>query len=132
MNITATTAAEGFPRRSFTDDDIRRMIDAGVIGEDEKFELIEGEIFRLKVRAPTNADAGGPYPACAGASVSRSHAHVDACEVHRAGRLVRDCANDVRRAGAGGSVTAARERAHVRDVRSHAARPQLPSTNLRQ
>ncbi len=44
MNVAATTAAEGFPRRAFTVDDIARMIDAGVIGEDEKFELIEGEI----------------------------------------------------------------------------------------
>jgi Uma2 family endonuclease len=44
MNVAATTAAEGFPRRAFTVDDIARMIDAGIIGEDEKFELIEGEI----------------------------------------------------------------------------------------
>lgn len=42
MNVT--TAAEGFPRRAFTVDDIARMIDAGIIGEDEKFELVEGEI----------------------------------------------------------------------------------------
>jgi Uma2 family endonuclease len=45
MNVVATTtAAEGFPRRAFTVEDIRRMLDAGVIHEDEKFELIEGEI----------------------------------------------------------------------------------------
>jgi Uma2 family endonuclease len=44
MNVAATTAAEGFPRRAFTVDEIARMIDAGIIGEDEKFELIEGEI----------------------------------------------------------------------------------------
>jgi hypothetical protein len=44
MNVAATTAAEGFPRRVFTVEDIARMIDAGIIGEDEKFELIEGEI----------------------------------------------------------------------------------------
>ncbi len=44
MIVAATTAAEGFPRRVFTVDDIARMIDAGIIGEDEKFELIEGEI----------------------------------------------------------------------------------------
>ena len=43
-NVAATTAAEGFPRRVFTVDDIAGMIDAGIIGEDEKFELIEGEI----------------------------------------------------------------------------------------
>jgi Uma2 family endonuclease len=44
MNVAWTQAAEGFPRRAFTVADVRRMIDAGVLGEDEKFELIEGEI----------------------------------------------------------------------------------------
>ena len=36
--------AEGFPRRAFTVDDISRMMEAGVIGEDERFELIEGDL----------------------------------------------------------------------------------------
>jgi Uma2 family endonuclease len=44
MNVAWTQAAEGVPRRAFTVQDVRRMIDAGVLGEDEKFELIEGEI----------------------------------------------------------------------------------------
>jgi len=44
MNVAVTRAAEGFPRRAFTVEDIRRMIDAGVIREDERFELIEGDI----------------------------------------------------------------------------------------
>jgi Uma2 family endonuclease len=44
MNVAATTAAEGFPRRAFTVEDVSRMIAAGIIREDEKFELIEGEI----------------------------------------------------------------------------------------
>jgi Uma2 family endonuclease len=47
MNVTATTAAEGFPRRAFTVDEIGRVIEVGVIGEDERFELIEGEIVML-------------------------------------------------------------------------------------
>jgi len=47
MNIAVTTAAEGFPRRAFTVDDISRMIEAGIISEDEKFELIEGEIVMM-------------------------------------------------------------------------------------
>jgi hypothetical protein len=51
MNVTATTAAEGFPRRAFTVEDIGRMIEAGVIREDEKFELIEGEIVMMAARA---------------------------------------------------------------------------------
>jgi Uma2 family endonuclease len=50
MNIAVTTAAEGFPRRAFTVDDISRMIEAGIIGEDEKFELIEGEIVMMAAK----------------------------------------------------------------------------------
>jgi Uma2 family endonuclease len=44
MNVAITRAAEGFPRRAFTVDDICRMMEAGVIGEDENFELIEGDL----------------------------------------------------------------------------------------
>jgi Uma2 family endonuclease len=44
MNVAVTRAAEGFARRVFTVPDVRRMILAGVLGEEEKFELIEGEI----------------------------------------------------------------------------------------
>lgn len=44
MNVIATRAAEGLPRRSFTVEEIRRMVAAGIIAEDENFELIEGEI----------------------------------------------------------------------------------------
>jgi Uma2 family endonuclease len=50
MNVAATTAAEGFPRRAFTVEDIGRMIEAGVIREDEKFELIEGEIVMMAAK----------------------------------------------------------------------------------
>jgi Uma2 family endonuclease len=50
MNVAVTTAAEGFPRRAFTVGDISRMIGAGVIGEDEKFELIEGEIVMMAAK----------------------------------------------------------------------------------
>jgi Uma2 family endonuclease len=47
MNVAVTRAAEGFPRRAFTVEDISRMMQAGIIGEDEKFELIEGEIVMM-------------------------------------------------------------------------------------
>ena len=50
MNVAVTTAAEGFPRRAFTVDDIARMIDAGIIAEDEKFELVEGEIVMMAAK----------------------------------------------------------------------------------
>src|SRR4029077_1865774 len=50
MNVAITRAAEGFPRRAFKVADIRRMIDAGVLREDEKFELIGGEIVMMAAK----------------------------------------------------------------------------------
>ncbi|MGZ9085742.1 MAG: hypothetical protein ACXW3R_09365 [Rhodoplanes sp.] len=51
MNVAVTRGAEGFPRRAFSVDDIRRMIDIGLIGPEENFELIEGRSFRCRPRA---------------------------------------------------------------------------------
>lgn len=42
MNVALTRAADRLPRRPFTVDDIHRMIEAGIVREDERFELIEG------------------------------------------------------------------------------------------
>jgi Uma2 family endonuclease len=50
MNIAVTTAAEGFPRRAFTVEDIARMMEAGILGEDENFELVEGEIVMMAAK----------------------------------------------------------------------------------
>ena len=50
MNIALTRATDGLPRRAFTVDDIRRMVEAGVLGEDERFELIEGEIVVMSAK----------------------------------------------------------------------------------
>ncbi|MBX9777907.1 MAG: Uma2 family endonuclease [Xanthobacteraceae bacterium] len=48
MNIAVIQPAANLPpRRAFTAEDIQRMIDAGVIGEEESFELIEGEIVMM-------------------------------------------------------------------------------------
>ena len=44
MSVIATRAAEGLPRRSFTVVEIRRMVETGIIPEDENFELIDGEV----------------------------------------------------------------------------------------
>jgi Uma2 family endonuclease len=44
MNVAVTRAAEGFDRRSFTVYDVRRMIDTGIMDEDERVELVEGEL----------------------------------------------------------------------------------------
>ena len=50
MNVAFTRAAEGFPRRAFTVEDIRRMVEAGVIAEDERIELVEGEIVVMSAK----------------------------------------------------------------------------------
>jgi Uma2 family endonuclease len=50
MNIAATTAAEGLPRRVFTVEDVSRMIEAGILREDERFELVEGEIVMMAAK----------------------------------------------------------------------------------
>jgi Uma2 family endonuclease len=50
MNISGARAADGFPRRAFTVDDIHRMIEAGIVTEDERFELIEGDIVMMSAK----------------------------------------------------------------------------------
>jgi len=45
MNIAVTYPAPGLPpRRAFNVDDIRRMVEAGVLHESERIELGRGEI----------------------------------------------------------------------------------------
>ena len=39
-----TQAAEGMPRRPWTVAEIEAMVQAGIIAEDERFELIGGEV----------------------------------------------------------------------------------------
>lgn len=39
-----TQAADGLPRRGFTNRDVARMVEAGILDPDEAFELIAGEI----------------------------------------------------------------------------------------
>src|SRR5277367_519158 len=53
MRGSVTRAAEGFDRRAFTVDEVLRMQEAGIISEDENFELIEGEI--VPIQAKTHA-----------------------------------------------------------------------------
>ncbi|RBP03255.1 Uma2 family endonuclease [Roseiarcus fermentans] len=51
MRGQVTRAAEGFDRRAFTVAEILRMQDAGIIAEDENFELIEGEIVPMQAKS---------------------------------------------------------------------------------
>jgi Uma2 family endonuclease len=53
MTTSVTRAAEGFNRRAFTVQDVQeilRMQEAGIISEDENFELIEGEIVPIEAK----------------------------------------------------------------------------------
>ena len=50
MNIALTRAADGLARRAFTVEDIRRMVEAGVIGEDERIELVEGDLVMMAAK----------------------------------------------------------------------------------
>ena len=52
MNIAVARAADGLPRRAFTVDDINRMMEVGIFSEDERFELIEGDLVMM---SPTRA-----------------------------------------------------------------------------
>src|SRR5690242_1901480 len=44
MNIALTKSDDNLRRRPFTVDDVSRMMEAGILGEDESFELIEGDL----------------------------------------------------------------------------------------
>ena len=54
MNIRAevrsTQAAEGLPRRRFTVADVEEMIAAGLMDEDERVELIGGELVPMAAK----------------------------------------------------------------------------------
>jgi Uma2 family endonuclease len=51
MNIAVTRPAEELPaRRAFSVDDVRRMVDAGVISEDERLELVEGDFVMMAAK----------------------------------------------------------------------------------
>lgn len=52
-----TRAADGLPRRGFTNADVARMLEAGVLDGDELFELIEGEIVPMAAEMDRHARA---------------------------------------------------------------------------
>jgi hypothetical protein len=48
MNVAVTKAADGLPRRSFTVEDVGRMLDAGILSQDERIELVEKRASSMK------------------------------------------------------------------------------------
>ena len=47
-------AAEGFDRRAFTVSEVLRMQQAGIISDEERYELIEGEIALMQAKGPVH------------------------------------------------------------------------------
>lgn len=47
MNVMVTPKADELPRRLFTVEDAFRMVETGIIGPDERLELIEGEFVQV-------------------------------------------------------------------------------------
>jgi Uma2 family endonuclease len=50
MNIAIQAVEDLPPRRAFTVDDVRRMVEAGVLSEDERVELIGGDFFVMAAK----------------------------------------------------------------------------------
>ncbi len=63
-----TSAAEGLPRRRFTVAEVEAMVAAGVMEEDERVELIGGELVPM---SPKGTRARSPEEGAAAHLVSR-------------------------------------------------------------
>jgi Uma2 family endonuclease len=50
MNIALTRAADDLPRRAFTVHDIWRMVETGILGEKERFELVDGDLVMMSAK----------------------------------------------------------------------------------
>lgn len=46
MSMQLTREARGLDRRAFTVDEVERMLEAGILDWDDKFELIGGKSYR--------------------------------------------------------------------------------------
>ena len=51
MRANVTRAADGLERRSFTVEEVLAMEKAGIIAEDENYELVEGEIVPIQAKS---------------------------------------------------------------------------------
>lgn len=50
MSMQLTRGAEGLDRRAFTVEEVERMLEAGILDWDDKFELIEGELVPMNAQ----------------------------------------------------------------------------------
>jgi Uma2 family endonuclease len=54
LMVVEATAAD-FPRRRFTADEVMRMAEQGILGEDERVELLDGELVVVSPQGPPHA-----------------------------------------------------------------------------
>ncbi|BBE72570.1 Uma2 family endonuclease [Oharaeibacter diazotrophicus] len=52
MNKPVVIAQDGLPRRLFSVADVDRMVEAGIIGHDERVEIVDGEILPMSPKGP--------------------------------------------------------------------------------
>ncbi|MEJ1160434.1 Uma2 family endonuclease [Prosthecomicrobium sp. N25] len=50
MNARTILSADGRVRRAFTVSDLFRMVEAGIVGEDERIEVVAGELFPMAAK----------------------------------------------------------------------------------
>jgi len=53
--MVAEATATDFPRRRFTADEVMRMAEQGILGEDERVELLDGELVVVSPQGPEHA-----------------------------------------------------------------------------
>ena len=77
--VRVTSAAEGLPRRRFTVAEVEAMVAAGVMEEDERVELIGGELVPMSPKGNQHevvkqrCSIGGIEPARRGSFGRRDH-----------------------------------------------------------
>ena len=60
LHSRSTQAAEGLPRRRFTVAEVEAMVEAGIMDEDERVELIGGSWFRCRRRGISTKSSRRP------------------------------------------------------------------------
>jgi hypothetical protein len=91
--VRVTSAAEGLPRRRFTVAEVEAMVAAGVMEEDERVELIGGELvpmspkgMRHEGRQASAARSVVSSPAGRSSFSARDHVSLERRHLSRAGR----------------------------------------------
>lgn len=70
------SAVQDLPRRRFTADEVDRMVQAGVLSEDDPLELIDGELVVVSPQGPPHASVKNAVLRALGQAYAGSDAHV--------------------------------------------------------